>query len=51
MSHDLTGKIVLITGVAGAIGLASASLLAARGATIAGMDLKGADFALSLIHI
>ena len=30
MTHDMTGKIALITGAAGAIGLASASLLAAR---------------------
>lgn len=44
MTNDLTGKIALITGAAGAIGLASASLMAARGATIAAMDLKGADF-------
>lgn len=44
MTHDMTGKIVLITGAAGAIGLASAKLLAKRGATIAAMDIKGADF-------
>ena len=30
MTHDMTGKIALITGAAGAIELASASLLAAR---------------------
>ena len=45
MTHDMTGKIVLITGAAGAIGLASASFMAARGATIAAMELQGADFA------
>ena len=45
MSDDMTGKIVLITGAAGAIGLASARLLAKRGAAIAAMDLKGTDFA------
>lgn len=44
MTHDMTGKIALITGAAGAIGLASGCLMAARGATIAAMDLKGADF-------
>ena len=45
MTHDMTGKVALITGAAGAIGLATASLMAARGATIAAVDLKGADFA------
>lgn len=45
MTHDMTGKIALITGAAGAIGLASATLMASRGATIAAMDIKGADFA------
>ena len=45
MTYDMAGKIALITGAAGAIGLASASLIAARGAIIAAMDLKGADFA------
>ncbi len=45
MTHDMTGKIALITGAAGAIGLASAMLMATRGATIAAIDIKGADFA------
>jgi len=45
MNDNMTGKIVLITGAAGAIGLATATLLAARGATIAALDQKGADFA------
>ena len=45
MTQDMTGKIALITGAAGAIGHASATLLASRGATIAAMDIKGADFA------
>jgi NAD(P)-dependent dehydrogenase (short-subunit alcohol dehydrogenase family) len=46
MTHDkpLGGKIALITGAAGAIGFATATLLASRGATIAAMDIKGADF-------
>lgn len=45
MTHDLTGKIALITGAAGAIGLATATLMAARGATIAAMDIVGTNFA------
>ncbi|WP_217438621.1 SDR family NAD(P)-dependent oxidoreductase [Fertoeibacter niger] len=40
----MTGRIALITGAAGAIGLATAKLLASRGATIAAMDVPGADF-------
>ncbi|MDO9525502.1 MAG: SDR family NAD(P)-dependent oxidoreductase [Gemmobacter sp.] len=44
MTHSMTGKIALITGAAGAIGLATARLLAARGATIAATDMAGADF-------
>jgi NAD(P)-dependent dehydrogenase (short-subunit alcohol dehydrogenase family) len=44
MTLPLTGKIVLITGAAGAIGLATARLLAARGASVAGMDVAGTDF-------
>ena len=45
MDLPLDGKIALITGAAGAIGTASATLMAARGATVAAMDIKGADFA------
>lgn len=45
MNDSMTGKIVLITGAAGAIGIASATLLAQRGATIAALDRKGTDFA------
>ncbi len=45
MNDSMTGKIVLITGAAGAIGIASTSLLAQRGATIAALDRKGTDFA------
>ncbi len=44
MTHTMTGKIALITGAAGAIGVASARLLAARGARIAATDIAGADF-------
>ncbi len=44
MTQSLNGKIALITGAAGAIGLATARLLAARGATIAATDISGADF-------
>ena len=44
MTHSLTGKVALITGAAGALGLAAAKLLSARGATIAATDRPGADF-------
>ncbi len=44
MTRPMTGKIALITGAAGAIGLATARLLSARGATIAALDVEGADF-------
>lgn len=44
MTHTMTGKIVLITGAAGAIGTATARLLASRGASIAAADIVGADF-------
>lgn len=44
MTQSMTGKIALITGAAGALGLAAARLLATRGATIAASDLAGTDF-------
>ena len=44
MTHSMTGMIVLITGAVGAIGMATAGLLAARGASIAAVDIVGADF-------
>ncbi len=44
MTLSMTGKIALITGAAGAIGLASAKLLAARGCLVAAMDRAGTDF-------
>ena len=44
MDTPLHGKIALITGAAGAIGMATATVLAERGASIAAMDVKGADF-------
>ncbi|MFN3823757.1 MAG: SDR family NAD(P)-dependent oxidoreductase [Pseudorhodobacter sp.] len=44
MTRSMTGKIALITGAAGAIGLATAGLLASRGALIAATDIAGADF-------
>jgi NAD(P)-dependent dehydrogenase (short-subunit alcohol dehydrogenase family) len=44
MTHSLTGKIALITGAAGAIGMATARLLASRGASIAAADIVGTDF-------
>ncbi len=43
-TNSLTGKTALITGAAGAIGFATAKLLASRGASIAAMDIKGAEF-------
>jgi NAD(P)-dependent dehydrogenase (short-subunit alcohol dehydrogenase family) len=45
MTSSLTGKTALITGAAGALGLASALLMAEQGASIAALDMKGADFA------
>lgn len=44
MTQSMTGKIALVTGAAGAIGMAAATLLASRGATIAATDIAGADF-------
>lgn len=44
MTHTMTDKIALITGAAGAIGMATATLLAARGAVIVATDIAGADF-------
>lgn len=44
MTQTMTGKIVLITGAAGAIGTAAATLLASRGASIAAIDMASADF-------
>lgn len=45
MTQLLDGKIALITGAAGALGLAAAILMASRGAKIAATDIAGADFA------
>lgn len=44
MTNSMTGKVALITGAAGALGLAAAALLAERGALIAATDVAGADF-------
>lgn len=44
MTQTMTGKIVLITGAAGAIGTAAATLLASHGASIAAIDMASADF-------
>jgi len=44
MTQSMTGKIALVTGAAGALGMAAARLLADRGATIAATDMAGADF-------
>ena len=45
MTLSMSGKTALITGAAGAIGLAIARLLASRGAQIAALDIAGTDFA------
>lgn len=45
MKQPLEGKIALITGAAGALGLAAVRLLSERGARIAATDIAGADFA------
>lgn len=44
MTNSMTGKIALITGAAGAIGMASVRLLAARGVSIVATDIAGTDF-------
>lgn len=44
MTQSMTGKIALVTGAAGALGMAAARLLADRGASIAATDMAGADF-------
>ncbi len=44
MTQSLDGKIALITGAAGALGLAAAKLMSERGARIAATDLAGSDF-------
>ncbi|TGT71900.1 MULTISPECIES: SDR family oxidoreductase [unclassified Mesorhizobium] len=43
---SIEGKVALITGAAGAIGTASARLLAQRGARIVAVDRPGTDFSL-----
>jgi NAD(P)-dependent dehydrogenase (short-subunit alcohol dehydrogenase family) len=43
-SYVFDGKVVVITGVVGALGLATARLMAERGATIVGIDRPGTDF-------
>jgi NAD(P)-dependent dehydrogenase (short-subunit alcohol dehydrogenase family) len=43
--QTLTGKVALVTGAAGAIGTATAALLAARGARVVAADMPGADTA------
>lgn len=43
MSARLSGKIALITGVAGGIGRAAALLFASEGAQVVGCDLKDAE--------
>jgi NAD(P)-dependent dehydrogenase (short-subunit alcohol dehydrogenase family) len=43
VTADLTGRRALVTGGASGIGQATASLLAARGATVVTLDLEGGD--------
>lgn len=43
--YSLEGRVAIVTGAAGAIGSASARLLARRGAAIVAVDRPGADFA------
>lgn len=44
MTRVLEGKVAVITGAAGAIGVATSKLMAERGATIFGVDIAGADW-------
>lgn len=44
IGNDLTGKVAVITGAAGAIGRATAALMAQRGASIVAVDRPGARF-------
>ncbi len=44
MTRVLEGKVAVITGAAGAIGAATARIMAERGATIFGVDIAGADW-------
>lgn len=44
MSGRLAGKVCIVTGAASGIGLASAELFAAEGATVAAADLDGAPY-------
>lgn len=44
MALSMSGKTVLITGAAGALGLATVRLLASRGASIAELDMVGTNF-------
>ncbi len=44
MTRVLEGKVAVITGAAGAIGSATAKLLAERGATIVAVDIPGTDW-------
>lgn len=44
MTRVLEGKVAVITGAAGAIGMATSKLMAERGATIVAVDIPGTDW-------
>jgi NAD(P)-dependent dehydrogenase (short-subunit alcohol dehydrogenase family) len=51
MSDDFDGLVAIVTGGASGIGLATAKLLASRGARVAGLDLKPGDVPEPLVGI
>ena len=49
MANRLTGKIAVVTGAGNGIGKGCAQIFASEGATVIGVDLKGADRACNLL--